>query len=132
MDKRDRIRGAMIGCAAGDALGYPVKVLSEATIVERYGLRGITDYDLDENGTARITADTQLMLLSANGDPLRSHARSAPRDHGPRVQVFRRFLHGLVPVADNRTCIPKSGGMDQRLPFVVRTARPFSHLHEGL
>ena len=35
MDKRDRIRGAMIGCAAGDALGYPVKVLSEAAIVER-------------------------------------------------------------------------------------------------
>ena len=67
MDKRDRIRGAMIGCAAGDALGYPVEVLSEAAIAERYGLRGITDYDLDENGTARITADTQLMLLSANG-----------------------------------------------------------------
>ena len=43
MDKRDRIRGAMIGCAAGDALGYPVEVLSEATIIERYGLRGITD-----------------------------------------------------------------------------------------
>ena len=67
MDKRDRIRGAMIGCAAGDALGYPVEALSEAAIVERYGLRGITDYDLDENGTAHFTADTQLMLLSANG-----------------------------------------------------------------
>ena len=89
MDRRDRIRGAMIGCAAGDALGYPVEALSEAAIAERYGLRGITDYDLDENGTARITADTQL----------------------------------------NRTCIPKSGGMDQRLPFVVLTARPFSHRH---
>lgn len=91
MDKRDRIRGAMIGCAAGDALGYPVKVLSEATIVERYGLRGITDYDLDENGTARITADTQLMLLSANGI-LFAHTRGALRGiMAPVYQYFDAF-----------------------------------------
>ena len=88
MDRRDRIRGAMIGCAAGDALGYPVKVLSEATIVERYGLRGITDYDLDETGTARITADTQLMLLSANGI-LFAHTRGALR--GIMAPVYTYF-----------------------------------------
>ena len=91
MDRRDRIRGAMIGCAAGDALGYPVEVLSEATIVERYGLRGITDYDLDENGTARITADTQLMLLSANGI-LFAHTRGALRGiMAPVYQYFDAF-----------------------------------------
>ena len=88
MDKRDRIRGAMIGCAAGDALGYPVEALSEAAIVERYGLRGITDYDLDENGTARITADTQLMLLSANGI-LFAHTRGALR--GIMAPVYPYF-----------------------------------------
>ena len=88
MDKRDRIRGALIGCAAGDALGYPVEVLSEAAIVERYGLRGITDYDLDENGTARITADTQLMLLSANGI-LFAHTRGALR--GIMAPVYTYF-----------------------------------------
>lgn len=88
MDKRDRIRGAMIGCAAGDALGYPVEILSEAAIVERYGLRGITDYDLDENGTARITADTQLMLLSANGI-LFAHTRGALR--GIMAPVYTYF-----------------------------------------
>lgn len=91
MDKRDRIRGAMIGCAAGDALGYPVKVLSEAAIVERYGLHGITAYDLDENGTARITADTQLMLLSANGI-LFAHTRGALRGiMAPVYQYFDAF-----------------------------------------
>ena len=91
MDKRDRIRGAMIGCAAGDALGYPVEVLSEAAIVERYGLRGITDYDLAENGTARITADTQLMLLSANGI-LFAHTRGALRGiMAPVYQYFDAF-----------------------------------------
>ena len=91
MDKRDRIRGAMIGCAAGDALGYPVKVLSEAAIVERYGLRGITAYDLDENGNARITADTQLMLLSANGI-LFAHTRGALRGiMAPVYQYFDAF-----------------------------------------
>ena len=91
MDKRDRIRGAMIGCAAGDALGYPVEALSEATIIERYGLPGITDYDLDENGTARITADTQLMLLSANGI-LFAHTRGALRGiMAPVYQYFDAF-----------------------------------------
>lgn len=91
MDKRDRIRGAMIGCAAGDALGYPVEALSEAAIVERYGLRGITDYDLEENGTARITADTQLMLLSANGI-LFAHTRGALRGiMAPVYQYFDAF-----------------------------------------
>ena len=91
MDKRDRIRGAMIGCAAGDALGYPVKVLSEAAIVERYGLRGITAYDLDENGTACFTADTQLMLLSANGI-LFAHTRGALRGiMAPVYQYFDAF-----------------------------------------
>lgn len=91
MDKRDRIRGAMIGCAAGDALGYPVKVLSEAAIVERYGLRGITAYDLDENGTAHFTADTQLMLLSANGI-LFAHTRGALRGiMAPVYQYFDAF-----------------------------------------
>jgi hypothetical protein len=81
----------MIGCAAGDALGYPVKALSEAAIVERYGLRGITDYDLDENGTARITADTQLMLLSANGI-LFAHTRGALRGiMAPVYQYFDAF-----------------------------------------
>ena len=91
MDKRDHIRGAMIGCAAGDALGYPVEVLSEATIIERYGLRGITDYDLDENGNARITADTQLMLLSANGI-LFAHTRGALRGiMAPVYQYFDAF-----------------------------------------
>lgn len=91
MDKRDRIRGAMIGCAAGDALGYPVEVLSEAAIVERYGLRGITDYDLDENGTAHFTADTQLMLLSANGI-LYAHTRGALRGiMAPVYQYFDAF-----------------------------------------
>ena len=88
MDKQDRIRGAMIGCAAGDALGYPVEVLSEAAIVERYGLRGITDYDLDENGTAHFTADTQLMLLSANGI-LFAHTRGALR--GIMAPVYTYF-----------------------------------------
>ena len=91
MDERDRIRGAMIGCAAGDALGYPVEVLSEAAIIERYGLRGITDYDLDENGSACFTADTQLMLLSANAI-LYAHTRGALRGiMAPVYQYFDAF-----------------------------------------
>lgn len=118
----------MIGCAAGDALGYPVEVLSEAAIVERYGLRGITDYDLDENGTAHFTADTQLMLLSANGI-LYAHTRGAlrgimaPSTHISRTSTWtgissrRRSCHaepgadGLTPTLPcprSAPCLPQS------------------------
>lgn len=57
----------------------------------RYGLRGITDYDLDENGTAHFTADTQLMLLSANGI-LYAHTRGALRGiMAPEYTYFPHF-----------------------------------------
>ena len=36
----DKIRGSMIGGAAGDALGYKLEFLSEKSIFLRYGERG--------------------------------------------------------------------------------------------
>lgn len=66
MDIKDRIRGSLIGGAAGDALGYAVEFLSENSIFSRYGAQGITEYDLS-GGVAQISDDTQMTLFTANG-----------------------------------------------------------------
>ena len=43
----DRIRGCLLGGAAGDALGYPVEFLWIDDIRKRYGPCGIQRYDFD-------------------------------------------------------------------------------------
>lgn len=62
----DRIRGSLVGGAIGDALGYPVEFLQEKQIFRKYGVQGITEYDLT-NGKALISDDTQMALFTANG-----------------------------------------------------------------
>ena len=39
----DKIRGSLIGGAAGDALGYAIEFLSEEIIFSKYGEKGITE-----------------------------------------------------------------------------------------
>ena len=66
MKDLDKYKGCLIGGAAGDALGYAVEFLDEPGITRKYGLNGITDYDL-ANGKALISDDTQMTLFTANG-----------------------------------------------------------------
>ncbi len=66
MTIQDKIRGCMLGGAAGDALGYPVEFLSIQEINRRYGKNGITEYEL-RNGKALISDDTQMTMFTANG-----------------------------------------------------------------
>ncbi|MDE7309981.1 MAG: ADP-ribosylglycohydrolase family protein [Lachnospiraceae bacterium] len=64
----DKIRGCLIGGAAGDALGYPVEFFSWREIQERFGSDGITEYQIDsQTGKALISDDTQMTLFTANG-----------------------------------------------------------------
>ena len=53
--------------AAGDALGYTVEFMSRNSILAQYGNRGITEFDLDNEGKALISDDTQMTLFTANG-----------------------------------------------------------------
>ncbi len=64
---QDRIRGSLIGGAAGDALGYPVEFMSRKQILAKYGSKGITAFALSGNGKALISDDTQMTLFTANG-----------------------------------------------------------------
>lgn len=63
---RDKIRGSLIGGAAGDALGYAVEFWPESKLFSYYGKDGITQYRL-VNGVAQISDDTQMTLFTANG-----------------------------------------------------------------
>lgn len=64
----DRIRGCLLGGAAGDALGYPVEFLWIDDIRKRYGPGGIQRYDFDgRTGKALISDDTQMTLFTAEG-----------------------------------------------------------------
>ena len=51
----------------GDALGAPVEFMSLEQILRRFGPRGITRYAPAYGGTGRITDDTQMTLLTAEG-----------------------------------------------------------------
>lgn len=61
------IRGSLMAGAAGDALGYPVEFMSRNAIFSRYGDIGITRFELDSDGKALVSDDTQMTLFTANG-----------------------------------------------------------------
>lgn len=72
---QNKIRGSLIGGAIGDALGYPVEFVGYGGIVESYGEKGITRFDLEpywlddceRTGKAIVSDDTQMTLFTANG-----------------------------------------------------------------
>lgn len=84
---RDRIRGSLMAGAAGDALGYTVEFMRRKEILSKYGERGITKFDLSQDGKALVSDDTQMTLFTANGMLMgltRGHMRGiggAPEDY---------------------------------------------------
>jgi ADP-ribosylglycohydrolase len=66
-ERLNRVRGCMIGGAVGDALGYEVEFDDILEIRNRYGTHGITRYQLQHDGLAWISDDTQMCLFTANG-----------------------------------------------------------------
>lgn len=66
-DLQNKCRGSLIGGAVGDALGYAVEFSSLNEIRKKYGENGITDYELDRNGIAEFSDDTQMSLFTVEG-----------------------------------------------------------------
>lgn len=87
MNIKDRVRGSLIGGAAGDALGYIVEFSSESTIFRQYGEKGVRRYRISPNShKAIISDDTQMTLFTAAAmivyDELKKTGLSAPlRDY---------------------------------------------------
>jgi len=65
-EKRDMLRGAFLGIAVGDAMGYAVDGKTLEEIRADYGPYGLLGYDL-VNGYAEVTSYTQTAAFSANG-----------------------------------------------------------------
>ena len=64
---QNKIRGCMLGGAAGDALGYPVEFMSLDAIRSMYGPKGIGAYWMDpRRKEALISDDTQMALFTAS------------------------------------------------------------------
>lgn len=87
MNTKDRVRGSLIGGAAGDALGYIVEFSRESTIFRQYGEKGVCRYRINPNShKATISDDTQMTLFTAAAmivhDELSKTGISAPlRDY---------------------------------------------------
>lgn len=63
----DRFEGCLLGGAVGDALGAGIEFQSLASLRERYGPGGITDFVPAYGHDAPITDDTQMTLFTAEG-----------------------------------------------------------------
>ena len=75
----DRIRGSLVGGAAGDALGYAIEFQSEASIFSRYGAEGITSYEYDTHrGCALFSDDTQMRAPRAGKTHLSLSTSAGP------------------------------------------------------
>ena len=90
---RDQVRGCILGGAVGDALGYPVEFMSRGEILKRYGPDGITRHELNAEGLAEISDDTQMTLFTATG-MLFAATRSATKGIGgnPHSYMWMHYL----------------------------------------
>lgn len=66
MEYIKRVQGGLLGMALGDAFGYPIERMSCPQIIDRYGEKGMCDFEL-QDGYACFSDDTQLALYSADG-----------------------------------------------------------------
>lgn len=101
---QDRIRGCLIGGAAGDALGYPVEFMTYDEIRKRYGANGICGYSLDfEEGLAIVSDDTQMTLFTANGILSGKTANRLNEKNEPiRVYVYKAYIDWLATQTGNK------------------------------
>jgi ADP-ribosylglycohydrolase len=91
-----RVRGCLLGGAAGDALGAAVEFLSLAEIRRQFGPEGIRDLVPAYGRVGAITDDTQMTLFTAEG-LLRAWVRQNTKGicHVPSV-IHHAYLRWLL------------------------------------
>ncbi|MFC8047843.1 ADP-ribosylglycohydrolase family protein [Nocardia sp. NPDC057353] len=138
---RDRVRGSLLGGAAGDALGAPIEFWDLRTIRGRLGAAGASGFLTSGAGPQEVTDDTQMTLFTAEGllrwrpgtDPARPLRRAYLRwletqrraEPGPEVDSWlaeQRFLYAVR--APGNACL---SGLDRQQRELVpphRVGRP--------
>ncbi len=98
---RERYKGCLLGLAIGDALGAPVEFLSLDQIREKYGQKGIENYDYWDNyKPGSYTDETQLSLATAKGC-LNAHLNLISKGESFSLKVIhRRYLEWLKDLED--------------------------------
>lgn len=79
---QDKCRGALVGGAVGDALGYAVEFDSLEEIIERFGEKGITRYVTDACGMARFFRRHTDVALHARGSLQWNNSHGIRDDRG--------------------------------------------------
>src|SRR5262245_31957645 len=67
LDAATRIRGCLLGGAAGDALGAPLEFLRLDVILAKNGPEGVRDFLPVYGRVGAITDDTQMTLFTVEG-----------------------------------------------------------------
>ena len=120
-NKKDRIRGCLVGGAIGDALGYAVEFQREPQIFSRYGKDGITEYELEKRSGK---AATGIMAQTENGvlydieqsyfDWLTTQYYSF--DEAKKIEIHNSWLRSLPELYSSRapgnTCL---SALEQRV-----------------
>lgn len=94
IDLAERIKGCMLGGAAGDALGAPVEHYDDETIFRHFGENGITEFLLCGD-TACITDDTQMTMFTADGLLRAEEKYENPTEEDYIRCVYERYLNWL-------------------------------------
>lgn len=93
---RDRFRGAVLGCAVGEALGLQVAADSWDEIRDRHGPDGLTGYVPAGYPSGRLGSETQLLLFSVEGTLRANIARRGTGLDDPvrhLQHAYQRWLH---------------------------------------
>jgi len=92
---RSRVRGCLLGTAAGDALGAAVEFVSWTEIRRRFGAAGVTAIQPAFGAPAAITDDTQLTLFTTEALLVAARGRGgldAAALRGPLWRAYHRWL----------------------------------------
>jgi ADP-ribosylglycohydrolase len=97
----ERYKGCILGLAVGDAIGAPVDFLTLDQIREKYGEKGIANYDYwDRFKPGSYTDETQLSLATAKGC-LNAHLNLLSRGESFSLKViYKRYLEWLNDLND--------------------------------
>ena len=90
-DFRSRVRGALLGCAIGDALGAGVAGLTLEEIRAAHGVEAVADYVPVHGRRGTVTAVTQLSLFTVDG-LIRAQVRRDTGAWHPPTDVYRAHL----------------------------------------